>query len=636
MRLFFIQALVTIFPTVAYGQAENVSAYTYTIDLTRVVNDRIFVELSPPAINRDEITFYLPKIVPGTYSIADYGRYVTSLTAMDKKGKKLQVEKVDENSWKIRDARKLHKITYYVDDTWDTTVPGPEIFWPAGTNIEEGTNYVVNTSGFFGYFEGQKELPFEIRIVRDKTLYGSTGLLPLKSGVPPASLKIEKVNNPQTKAVDVFRTDDYDQLIDSPLMYARPDTAVITVANTEVLVGSYSPNGKISAKEIASSIKDLLMAQKEFLGGNLPVEKYAFLFYFTTEPVESYGALEHSYSSLYYIPENTIENLEQQLRDFAAHEFFHIITPLTVHSEEIEDFDFNKPKMSQHLWMYEGVTEYFAGLVQVKYNLIGINQFAGWLQQKMLISDEFINDVPFTDISKYTLDKYHDQYYNVYQKGALIGLCLDLKLRKFSDGAYGLQNLMLDLSKRYGKEKAFDDDELFEVITEMTYPGIGTFFDRFVRGSEKLPLQEVFHDVGIVYVEQDTVEDYSLGFGNENIDVMVDDDKIRLKLTGTENINEMGKALGLRDADVLLKINGETIPGDGPEIQRLMQRQMLSLPDLRELSYTVLRTDTTGTAREVELRAPVKKIREVIRHNLSPAEAPTAEQLALRQAWLRP
>jgi hypothetical protein len=168
------------------------------------------------------------------------------------------------------------------------------------------------------------------------------------------------------------------------------------------------------------------MAQKEYLGGQLPVNKYAFIFYFTDQPVMSYGALEHSYSSFYYMPEATIEDMNQQLRDFAAHEFFHIVTPLTVHSKEIDDFDFNSPKMSQHLWMYEGVTEYFAGNVQVKYGLITPEEYLMVIREKMITADQFKNDVPFTDISKFTLDQYHDQYYNVYQKGALIGLCLDI------------------------------------------------------------------------------------------------------------------------------------------------------------------------------------------------------------------
>jgi predicted metalloprotease with PDZ domain len=44
------------------------------------------------------------------------------------------------------------------------------------------------------------------------------------------------------------------------------------------------------------------------------------------------------------------------------HMNFSYRTPLSIHSKEIQDFDYNDPKMSQHLWMYEGVTEYFANL----------------------------------------------------------------------------------------------------------------------------------------------------------------------------------------------------------------------------------------------------------------------------------
>jgi len=633
---FLACTLVVLLFTVASGQPAKEPVYTYTIDLTKVVDDKVFVELSPPTITTDEITFYLPKIVPGTYAIADYGRYVSDLTAVDKKGKKLTIEKVDDNSWKIKDAKKLKKITYYVDDTWDTTVAGPEIFWPAGTNIDAGKNYVINTSGFFGYFEGQKERRFQLNVIRDKELYGSTGLIASVTGATPATGKIEKIENPKNKLIDVYQAADYDELIDSPLMYSKPDTAVIRVANTEVLIGSYSPNNKVTAKEIAQSIREVLMAQKEFLGGQLPVQKYAFIFYFTDQPVTSYGALEHSYSSMYYMPEMTIDRMEQQLRDFAAHEFFHIVTPLTVHSQEIENFDFNDPKMSQHLWMYEGVTEYFAGLVQVKYGLIGIDQYISMLQEKMLTADQFINDVPFTQISKLTLDKYHDQYYNVYQKGALIGLCLDIKLRKLSQGKYGLQNLMLDLSKKYGKNKAFEDDKLFEEITKMTYPEIGEFFTRYVNGPEKLPLQEVFADIGIQYNEQDTVQDYSLGIGNENIQVTTVDDKPKLMISSTETMNAMGKSLGFQEGDILIKMNGEMIPDLGPDFPPFIQRHLFTLPSSKELAYTVLRKDSTGVAKEVDLKTEVRKIDQIRRHNITPAENPTPQQLETRQAWLKP
>jgi predicted metalloprotease with PDZ domain len=638
MRLYTIltSAFLLFAGFLANAQSTNQNPYNYTIDLTRVEKDRIYVELKPPVITTDEVTFYLPKIVPGTYAIADYGRYIAEIKATDKKGKKLPIEKLEDNAWKIKDAKKLSKISYWVDDTWDTAVSGPEIFWPAGTNIEEGKNFVLNTSGVFGYFEGQREQPFKFNIVRSKDFYGTTGLIPVQTGMSASKIKLEKSNNEKNKVVDVYNAIDYDQLIDSPLMYSKPDTAIIKVANTEVLIGSYSPTGKVTAKQIAASIKEVLMAQKEYLGGTLPVDKYAFIFYFTDKPVTSYGALEHSYSSLYYMPEMTIEEMNQQLRDFAAHEFFHIVTPLTVHAEEIDNFDFNDPKMSQHLWMYEGVTEYFAGNVQVKYGLISPEQYIRVLQEKMETSDQFINDVPFTDISKFTLDKYHDQYYNVYQKGALIGLCLDIELRKLSQGKYGLRDLMLDLSKKFGKNKAFKDDELFGIITQMTYPEIGEFFNKYVKGNETLPLKEVFRDVGIEYVEEETFQDYSLGLSNESVGVTQVDGKSKLQITNAASLNAMGKALGFQDGDVLLKINGQDIPELGPDFGPFIQSQIFGLEEGKTLSYTVLRKDAKGENKEMELSTPVVKIELKRRHNLAPATDATPEQIALRESWLRP
>src|SRR5690606_6418665 len=372
------------------------AAYNYTLDLTRVVDDRVYVELQAPDNLPDEITFYMPKVVPGTYAIADYGRYVNDFKALDKKGKQLPVEKVDVNTWKIKNAGKLVRISYWVDDTFDTEVDGPEIFWPAGTNIEDGRNFIVNTSGFFGYIKDMKDIPFQIRVIRNEDFYGSTGLIPVQTGAPLKIAKAEKKNEPtKGKAVDVFHTADYDELIDSPLMFAKPDTAVIRAANAEVLIGSYSPNNKITAKEIAESIREILEAQTNFLGGKLPVDKYAFIFYFTDQPTVSYGALEHSYSSLYYMPEMGIVDINSQLQDVAAHEFFHILTPLTVHSEQIANFDFNNPEMSRHLWLYEGVTEYFASSVQVKYGIITRDQYINVLYEKMVTADQFIDDVPF-------------------------------------------------------------------------------------------------------------------------------------------------------------------------------------------------------------------------------------------------
>jgi predicted metalloprotease with PDZ domain len=630
--LFIIGSLMI--SQVALSQSKT--QYRYMVDLTKVADDKVFVELKAPAIKATEITFFLPKMIPGTYSIEDYGRFVSDLKALDKKGNSLAVEKLNTNSWKIKNANKLVKITYWIEDSFDTKLEGPEIFWPAGTNIEENKNFIINSSGFFGYFEGMKEIPFEFNIIRPTDFYGSTGLIAQQTGGQLNTIKFEKLKADNTKRADVYKAGDYDQLVDSPIMYAKTDTAVIKVANAEVLIGSYSPNSKITAKEIAASIKEVLMAQKEYLGGKLPVDKYAFIFYFTDKPVISYGALEHSYSSIYFMPEATIEQMNQQLRDVAAHEFFHIVTPLTVHSEEIGHFDFNDPKMSQHLWLYEGATEYFASNVQVKYGLISPEDYLDVLHEKMQSMDQYKSDISFTDLSKYTLDKYHDQYNNVYVKGALISLCLDLQLRKLSDGKYGMRNLVLDLSKKYGKNVAFKDEVLFDEITKMTYPEIGEFFNKYVKGIEPLPLAEELSWVGVTYKPEEKFSDYSLGLTQSDVDVMPINDKPYLYIANDEHLNEMGKALGFKKGDVLVKINNEIVPDLGPQLGEFLVRQRSSIKEGKPLTFGVLRKNENGESKEIELSANAFKIELTRKHLIEFMETPTADQLKLRDSWLKP
>ncbi len=626
-----ISAFLTLNVLLTYAQSSKLE-YQYTVDLTRVVEDRLYVELSTPKITTSETMFYLPKMIPGTYQIADFGRFVYELKALDKKGNPLLVEKIGENSWKIKDAQKLTKITYWIDDVIDTPKEGPTIYPMAATNIEEGKNFVINTGGFFGYFDGNKDVPFNINVIKDKEFYGSTGLIATRTDEPVTVLKLERKPENANKRVDRYQVENYDRLIDSPLMYAKPDTAVIRVANAEVLISCYSPTQKITAKEIAETLREVLMAQKEYLGGTLPVDKYAFIFYFTDKPITSYGALEHSYSSFYYMPEETLAEMKQQLRDFAAHEFFHIVTPLTIHSQEIHKFNFNEPEMSKHLWLYEGVTEYFAGNVQVKYGLITPQQYLTIIHDKIQTATYFKNDVPFTDISKFTLEKYGDQFLNVYLKGALIGMCIDIKLRKLSNGKYGLQNLIADLSKKYGKNQAFNDEELFTVIEKLTYPEIGDFLRKSVGGSEPLPFKDVLELAGVEYIDQRDGSALSLGFSNSALADYELEGKTYLSIAKIEGMNDQGKLLGFQVGDILVKINGEEIPSEGRG--RFYQKQFAGLKEGGTLSYSLLRKDQSGTYKSVEVSAPIIRVKSIDRHIVSFKENPSPEQLTVRNSWL--
>jgi predicted metalloprotease with PDZ domain len=254
----------------------------------------------------------------------------------------------------------------------------------------------------------------------------------------------------------------------------------------------------------------------------------------------------------------------------------------------------------------------------------------------MVGASQYIDDVPFTEISKETLDKYKAQYGNVYQKGALIGMCLDINLRKLSGGKYGMQNLAADLGKKYGKSKAFQDDQLFDEITKLTYPEIGEFLKRYVGGPEKLPLEDLFKQVGVNFYPEQTNLELSLGVEQRAIKVAEVEGKPMLAIGKAELLNDQGKALGLATEDILLKINGETMPPLGPEIGKFIGKHQAGLTEGGTLSMTVLRKNEAGELKEVELKAPIKKVERKKRFVLTFDEKATPEQLALRGWWLKP
>src|SRR6185436_7720672 len=130
--------------------------------------------------------------------------------------------------------------------------------------------------------------------------------------------------------------------------------------------------------------------------------------------------------------------------------------------------------------------------------------FLNTMMQKYQTSVETFNDtMSFTYMSKHVLeDKIHTQYSNVYEKGALIGMCLDILLRDLSNGKYGTQTLMKDLATKYGKNRSFNDADLFNDIEKFTYPEVGTFLRKHVGGTTPLPIEAILAKAGISFVKE--------------------------------------------------------------------------------------------------------------------------------------
>ncbi|MBB6461239.1 M61 family metallopeptidase [Flammeovirga kamogawensis] len=519
--------------------------YNYNINLNKVDNDKIKVTLQFPATDETTLIYQFPSIIPGTYKVYDFGRFITKLKVYDANNNSIPTERLDVNRWSINNQTlKATKITYWVSDTWDSMLP-TRVFEPAGTNIQKDKVFILNNHGFFGYFEGKMEAHFTVKVSKPSTMYGATSLKPIKT----------------SSLTDTYAVDNYHRLVDNPIMYSEADTASVQIGSTNVFIGLYSPNKKLDAKTTAKSLKEVLKAQEKFLKGKLPTDRYTFLIYLSDKPSNSgaNGALEHWNSSFYFLPEMNAKSILPIIQEIASHEFFHIITPLSIHSDEIAEFDFMQPKMSQHLWLYEGVTEYFAGLALVQEHVISENAYLEALHQKIITSTTLYDrNLPFTELSKECLEKYSVEYSNVYQKGALIAFGLDLVLLENSNGKYGLRDLMLDLSERYGANVSFQDDQLFDIIDDISnIPEAKEYLIKYVTTSTPLPLTQMFHKVGILYQEEKISK--TTTFGNVGLSM---NDKDQIIIDDITELDEFGKKIGYQKGDVLLEFNKIEVSAD--------------------------------------------------------------------------
>jgi len=476
-----------------------------------VVDDRVKVTVDATLTNLSETfdgkyRFNFPATIPGTYATLDYGRFIHDFKAFNGDGKPLRVSK-KKNTYTIKG--KPAKIEYWAEDSFDAKIRKNKVFEPAGTNNQARRNFLLNAAGYFGFFQGLEDLPVSLEVNKSPSLYGLSAMESYSYG------------NTQN-----FYARDYHHFLDCPVMVSKPDTTSFMLGGAKVTIGVFTENGRELSRDIYEQVETSMKAIEAFLQGDLPVDNYAFIFYikdhtefeslFNGSEIKigtifkalrklagkGFGALEHGNSSVYYLPDFGGTTVLDGMADVCIHEFFHILTPLGLHSEEIGNFNYIEPKMSKHLWLYEGITEYFAGISQVKGGVITKDEYlTKVLKGKIRSAARYpTKKMSFTEMSENVLDKpYKKQYGQVYQRGALMGALLDIRIMELTQGEKDLHDIILDLLDKYGPNESFNDDEIIEEFVSLVHPDLQQFFDSYVTGREELPIKSYLAKVGVEY-----------------------------------------------------------------------------------------------------------------------------------------
>jgi len=589
--------LLVVWGLAGFRAAAEKKPLTYTVDLRQPRDDLFHVEVEVTDVGEANAVYQFAATAPGTYQVMDIGRYVRSFEAFDRKGKKLPVEQISTNQWKLGKPGKTARLRYTVAETWDTEVKQHRIYRMCGTSMERD-HVLLNGQGVFGYFTGQQDRPLRIRLQHPGEWLAGTAL--------------------EQDGEGYYRARSYDHVVDSPVLLGRLTKASTQVGGTEVALFCYSKTDVVKADQLLGGMQQMLEAARAFLV-KLPVDRYVFLYHF--EDVDN-GAWEHSYSSEYVLAERPLdEELLDGIVSTAAHEFFHIVTPLNLHSEVIGNFNFVNPTGSQHLWLYEGVTEWASDLMQLRGGLMDLEDYCDELRAK--VEYDHYQDTTYSLVRLGLMsfeDEGQQQYSNIYHRGAVTAALLDLRLLELSGGKRGLREVLLELTRRYGPSKPFREEGFFQEFVQITYPEISEFFARYVQQAEPLPLSEYFGKVGIRYARQQRLGRQLPSLG---LALTLTSDGVRLT-----HLGDSARAFGFREGDELVRAAGEAV--ERTNVVELLKK--VKEPGIgKPFELTVRR----GDGREYTIGGRIQAREETKDFSFWADPAATPQQLALRQAWMR-
>ena len=238
--------------------AAQQSALGYAIDLNDRADDRFKVTAWIGGLTEANAIYQFAATAPGTYQVMDIGRFVRSFEAFDAAGRPVPVERVSVNQWKLGDAPRVRTLRYTIAETWDTPVDEHEVYLMCGTSIEQD-HVLLNPHAVIGYPTGMQARPIRLRLEYPAAWKIGTALERDRSGA--------------------YLAEDFDHLVDSPVLLGRLTEARTTVTGVPVGIYTYSRTGKIRSSQLLKAMDGMLQAAGRFLG-KLPVTRYTFLYHF--------------------------------------------------------------------------------------------------------------------------------------------------------------------------------------------------------------------------------------------------------------------------------------------------------------------------------------------------------------------
>ena len=459
----------------------------YQLSIADITAHIVAVELHFTPQSSEAITLSLPCWIPGSYMVRDFAKHLHAIEAFDDTGN-LSLTQLDKQSWQLNHHQQALTVRYKVY-AFDLSVRGCYL---------DDQLAILNPAALCLEVKGMASMPVSLNVLAPEFLdwQVATGLT--------------RANSTRPLHCGLYHADNYQQLIDTPLMLGKLDIAEFDVCGVPhylVLAG----HEQVDLERFKAELQRICLQQQQVFAG-LPADltAYWFLCWVTDS---GYGGLEHHNSTLLLLTHQDLPNPErpdestadyQNLLGLCSHEYFHTWWVKRAKPAQFLPYRLNTEQYTSQLWLYEGFTSYYDYLALVRCGLLTQEQYFAALEKTInrvqLSPSELMQSVADSSFNAWT--KYYKQDENAvnavvsyYTKGSLIALCLDAVLR--SKGKT-LDALMQLAWRSYGEPaRGSSEQQFIQLCSDYAGNDTASQLYSWVHGTSALPLAELLPHLGL-------------------------------------------------------------------------------------------------------------------------------------------
>ena len=566
----------------------------YTLSMPRPAGHIFEVTLRFAGLTsgREVLDVRLPVWRPGRYLVLDFAGGVVRFDARSGDGSALVWTKTDKSTWRIRTAGAAEVSVQYdlYADEFDQRTRG----------LDDEHAFVDGTAVFM-YSPEYRSIPLDLTVVPPAGWHVTTGL--------------------DSTALNRFSAPDYDEFADCPLEIGSQQDFGFDVEGVPHVLSIFG-GGNWEPDTLIRDIGKIVRANREFWG-NLPYRRYVFLVHCVAG---GGGGTEHVNSTILGTGPFVFRDPDtyRGFLGLVSHEYFHTWNVKQIRPAGLVHPDFQKENYTEELWMAEGTTSYFDGVLLVRAGLSTRERFLEGVAHEVYADRlrpgngvQSVAQSGFDAWIKYwrgNRESFNEES-DYYEKGAAASLVLDLEIRHATGNARSFADVMRQVYRRFPRQgPGYTNADVRTLTGEIGGERMKGVFDSLVNGTGSIDWERVLAYAGLELVASEGAPGVWTGMEFSERDGRT---RITRVIAGAPS-----SAAGLDIGDEVVALEGRRITASG------LERRLKDFKPGESIRLTVFRND--------RLRDFVVKLEKprLTPYRVRQAEKMTPGEKAILDSWL--